>query len=560
MYSFIEEVANNQANIKVIGIGGGGCNAVERMLTRQMSGVEFIACNTDMQSLQQYHAPTCLQLGGNLTRGLGAGGNPKVGRAAAMEDEEMLRSHLTGADMVFITAGMGGGTGTGGAPVVAQVARDLEILTIAVVTLPFRFEGRRRQKIAEAGIRDLEDFVDTLIVIPNEKLLAAVEPDTTVKDAFMKADEILSNAVQGISDLITEPGEVNVDFADVRTIMTDMGKAILGTGVGDGDTRALQAVESAISSTLLEDLSIDGARGILMNITSGDDLSMIELNQACDRVYQAADDEALIIFGHVINPEYDGRMKITVIATGFEEPKVRERSRSMSSELRKFEMIQSAPRHTEAAPQTHAVQEVFPDPPPRHQVEQYTPDVSPENTAQSQSDTAYQEPLFEESETSEISDETDYEPVETMSETQEDSLYADQQEIDQSEAEHCPDSAFEDTDEFKTVTPATNEVIEEPTSHLLPEPSPLRIAQPEPSDEPALAPPATPRKQFNQPELDPAAPRATSIQEEFPSVPDYSRRNLGQGNYKKEVNLSKSTQRIFYGDINTPAFLRRKAD
>ncbi|MBN1295707.1 cell division protein FtsZ, partial [bacterium] len=324
MYSYIEEVAKNQANIKVIGIGGGGCNAVERMLTKQMSGVEFIACNTDMQSLQQYHAPTCIQLGSGLTRGLGAGGNPKVGRAAALEDEEKVRTHLTGADMVFITAGMGGGTGTGGAPIVAQIARELGILTIAVVTLPFRFEGRRRRKIADTGIRDLEEYVDTLIVIPNEKLLSAVEPDTSVRNAFMKADEILSNAVQGISDLITEPGEVNVDFADVRTIMTDMGKALLGTGIGIGENRAGDAVEAAISSPLLEDLSINGARGVLINITSGDDLGMIEFNAACNRIEQAADEDALIIFGHVIHPEWAGRMKITVIATGFEEPRVRD--------------------------------------------------------------------------------------------------------------------------------------------------------------------------------------------------------------------------------------------
>ncbi|MCD4652879.1 cell division protein FtsZ [bacterium] len=512
MYSFIEEVANNQANIKVIGIGGGGCNAVERMLTRQMNGVEFIACNTDMQSLQQYHAPTNLQLGMSLTRGLGAGGNPKVGRAAAFEDEEMIRAHLTGADMVFVTAGMGGGTGTGGAPVVTQIARDLGILTIAVVTLPFKFEGRRRQKIAEAGIRDLEDFVDTLIIIPNEKLLAAVEPDTTVRDAFMKADEILSNAVQGISDLITEPGEVNVDFADVRTIMTDMGKAILGTGMGEGETRAIDAVEAAISSPLLENLSINGAQGILINITSGDDLGMLEMNQACERIQQAADEDALIIFGHVTNPDYIGRIKVTVIATGFEKPKVRERSTILTNDFKGRDPVRQS--YTQSA-----------------------------DLALVQQDESAEEPDSEEC-------------LEVQLESTNPAFYPDEQSQEEIESNQESEHVEEhDSPELQSGNNSETDYDHTDTD----KPLHLHLVESEFEEEPALAVSTVPIEQLERPELE-ISSKGNSLHDEYPSVPDYNKRDLSSGAYKKEVNLTGTSQRIYYGDINTPAFLRRKAD
>lgn len=320
----MEEAVNNHADIKVFGIGGGGCNAVNRMVEMNLAGIDFIAANTDLQSLSNYHASTLLQLGTNLTRGLGAGGNPKVGREAALEDEERIRSFIEGSDMVFITAGMGGGTGTGGAPVVAQIAREMGALTIAVVTKPFRFEGKRRWEIAEAGIRDLEEFVDTLIVIPNQKLLSTVEHSTTLQDAFIVADEVLSNAVQGISDLITVPGLINLDFADVKTIMSGMGKALMGTGYGNGPDKALDAVQRAISSPLLDDMSVSGARGILINITGGHDLTLLETDTALAAIYEEADKNANIIFGTVINETFEDTVKATVIATGFEGAMIRE--------------------------------------------------------------------------------------------------------------------------------------------------------------------------------------------------------------------------------------------
>jgi len=524
MYSFIEEVAKNQANIKVIGIGGGGCNAVERMLTREMNGVEFIACNTDMQSLQQYHAQTSLQLGSDLTRGLGAGGNPKIGKAAAFEDEEMIRSHLTGADMVFVTAGMGGGTGTGGAPVITKIAQDLGILTIAVVTLPFKFEGQRRMRIAETGIRDLEDFVDTLIVIPNEKLLAAVEPDTTVKDAFTKADEILCNAVQGISDLITEPGVVNVDFADVRTIMTGMGKAILGTGTGEGETRAVDAVEAAISSPLLENLNINGARGILLNITSGDDLGMLEMNQACDIIHRVADEDALIIFGHVSNPEYQGKMKITVIATGFEEPKVRERSRPAKKELMSF-------AYSESETSTDLEQ-----------------DTETEKSVPEKLELQHIQVVQEEVQSSQII-ETEPDNSDSDDETN--------PELEATNPAFFPEDTVFEPDNVSTHEQESVEEIE--PSELQEKPGHLHVVNLDPILDPALAVSVKPANKINRPELE-LTPKNSSIQDDYPSVPDFSKRDLTSGNYKKETNLSNATQRIYYGDINTPAFLRRKAD
>lgn len=494
VYSYIEEAAGCQANIKVIGVGGGGCNAVERMLQYRMNGIEFIACNTDSLALQQYHAPTCLQLGRNLTRGLGAGGNPKIGRSAALEDENMICQHLTGSDMLFITAGMGGGTGTGASPVIARIARELGILTVAVVTLPFLFEGVRRQRIAEAGIKELEHFVDTLIVVPNHKLLSAVEPNTTIQDAFLKADEVLSNAVQGISDLITEPGNINVDFADVRTIMSGMGKAILGTGIGSGENRAETAINAAVSSPLLDDFSIDGARGVLINITGGSDLGIIEMNAACEKIRQNVDKEALIIVGHVCNPDFYGKMKITIIATGFEQN-----------------------RTTEPLPIS-----------------------SLENVG----------PIMDRSQT----------PITVGA----------RQEIDceqgSSQVYATSSSISPPTDKHKSNPPnaeygVVSNAIQDDGTIAKTEPSKradteqvIILPLKEPTDN------QTSRTNFKpvRPELDP--PNLKTKSDDFHAIPDYNKRDMASDAFKKDSKLERIAQRIYFGDINTPAFLRRKAD
>jgi cell division protein FtsZ len=305
------------AKIKVIGLGGGGGNAVSRMMAAQFTGVDFIVANTDVQALRASPAPVKFQLGSKLTQGLGAGSNPEVGRNAALEDPEEITHLLTGADMVFITAGLGGGTGTGSAPVIASLAKDLGILTVAVVTKPFTFEGRKRMLQAEAGMDALRGVVDTLIAIPNQRLLSVVDRGTPLLDAFRVADSVLQQAVQGISDLILVPGLVNLDFADVRTIMSGMGMAMMGTGVGKGEHRALDAAQKAVASPLLDDTSIEGARGILINFTGGTDLSIHEVEEAARIVQEAAHEEANIIFGAVVDSTLNGRIKITVIATGF---------------------------------------------------------------------------------------------------------------------------------------------------------------------------------------------------------------------------------------------------
>jgi cell division protein FtsZ len=307
-----------QARIKVIGVGGGGGNAVNTMIAASLDGVEFIAANTDCQALEANLAPLKVQLGDAVTRGLGAGANPEVGRKSAEESIEQIRDLLTGADMVFVTAGMGGGTGTGAAPVIAKIARECGALTVGVVTKPFLFEGKKRRRQAEEGIGLLGEAVDTLITIPNQRLLSVAGQNTTMLDAFRKADEVLLNAVQGISDLINVPGLVNVDFADVRTIMSGMGRALMGTGRSAGDRRALEAAQQAISSPLLEDVSIDGATGILINITGGPDLTLHEVNEASSLIQEAAHEEANIIFGSVIDANVKGEVRITVIATGFD--------------------------------------------------------------------------------------------------------------------------------------------------------------------------------------------------------------------------------------------------
>src|SRR5262252_4336230 len=301
----------NHAKILVIGVGGGGGNAVNTMISGNLDGVEFVVANTDMQALEANMAPHKVQLGNALTKGLGAGANPDVGRRSAEESLQSIADLIAGADMVFVTAGMGGGTGTGAAPVIAQVARDCGALTVGVVTKPFGFEGKKRARQAVEGIERLESAVDTLIVIPNNRLLALVGTQTSMVEAFRKADSVLLNAVQGITGLI------NVDFADVRTIMSGMGRALMGTGIGTGKRRATEAAETAISSPLLEDVSIDGATGILINITGGPDLTLHEVNEASSLIQQAAHEDANIIFGSVIDPNLSEEVRITVIATGF---------------------------------------------------------------------------------------------------------------------------------------------------------------------------------------------------------------------------------------------------
>ncbi|MED4909592.1 cell division protein FtsZ [Brevibacillus centrosporus] len=305
------------ARIKVIGCGGGGSNAVNRMIAGGVKGVEFITLNTDAQALQLSSADIKLQIGEKLTRGLGAGANPEIGKKAAEESRDLIENALRGADMVFVTAGMGGGTGTGAAPVVAEIAKELGALTVGVVTRPFSFEGRKRSQHGEAGIAALKEKVDTLIVIPNDRLLEIVDKNTPMLEAFREADNILRQGVQGISDLIAVPGLINLDFADVKTIMTERGSALMGIGVGSGENRAAEAARRAISSPLLE-TSIDGARGVLMNITGGTNLSLYEVNEAADIVSSAADPDVNMIFGAVINEDLKNELVVTVIATGFE--------------------------------------------------------------------------------------------------------------------------------------------------------------------------------------------------------------------------------------------------
>ncbi len=315
MFELVDSVPQN-AVIKVVGVGGGGGNAVKHMIANQVEGVEFVCANTDAQALKDIDARTVLQLGNGITKGLGAGANPDVGREAAMEDRERIAEVLQGADMVFITAGMGGGTGTGGAPVVAEVAKELGILTVAVVTKPFPFEGKKRLAIADAGIRELQERVDSLITIPNEKLLAVLGKSTSLLDAFKAANDVLLGAVQGIADLIMRPGMINVDFADVRTVMSEMGMAMMGTGVARGENRAREAAEAAIRSPLLEDVNLQGARGILVNITAGLDLSLGEFSEVGDTVEEFASADATVVVGTVIDPEMSDELRVTVVATG----------------------------------------------------------------------------------------------------------------------------------------------------------------------------------------------------------------------------------------------------
>jgi cell division protein FtsZ len=316
----LDEQGRSGARIKVIGVGGGGSNAVNRMVAAGFDGVEFLIANTDGQALRLNGAPNKIQIGAKLTKGLGAGADPNVGRQAALEDTEKLIEALDGADMVFVTTGLGGGTGTGAAPVIASLASELGALTIAVVTKPFKFEGRKRQLQAERGLEELRASVDTVITIPNERLLATIARTTSLNEAFSSADDVLRQAIQGISDLILVPGLINLDFADVKTIMAGMGLAIMGTGLAEGEGRAMAAANAAISSPLLEDASVKGARGVIINVTGGPDLSLIEVSEASGIIQEAAHEEANIIFGAVVDPRMEGKVKITVIATGFDRP------------------------------------------------------------------------------------------------------------------------------------------------------------------------------------------------------------------------------------------------
>lgn len=315
MFELMDTYSQN-AVIKVVGVGGGGGNAVEHMLTGNIEGVEFICANTDAQSLRNSSARTILQLGTDVTKGLGAGANPEVGQQAALEDRERIMAMLEGTDMVFITAGMGGGTGTGAAPVVAQVAKELGVLTVAVVTRPFPFEGRKRAIVAEQGIKELSQHVDSLIVIPNEKLLSVLGRDVSLLDAFKAANNVLHSAVQGISELITRPGLINVDFADVTTVMQEMGMAMMGTGRAKGEGRARKAAMDAISSPLLEDVDLSGARGILVNMTAGMDLTIGEFEEMGDVIEEFASENATVVVGTVLDPEMNDELRVTVIATG----------------------------------------------------------------------------------------------------------------------------------------------------------------------------------------------------------------------------------------------------
>jgi cell division protein FtsZ len=328
-----QDSPKTNAKIKVVGVGGGGGNAVNRMIEARIEGVEFLVANTDLQALRVSRAPIKIQLGAKLTKGLGAGANPVIGRQAALEDTDKLLEALEGADMIFVTTGLGGGTGTGGAPIIAALGGELGALTVAVVTTPFLFEGRKRMRQAELGLQELSDCVDTVISIPNERLLQCVERGTSLFDAFRIADDILRQAVQGISDIITIPGIINRDFADVKAIMEDMGLAVMGTGVASGENRAVEAATRAISSPLLKDQSVNGARGVLINITGSSNLMLHEVHEASSIIYNAAHEDANIIFGAVLDESMKDSVKITVIATGFGE------ERSVQPKPQKTELL-----------------------------------------------------------------------------------------------------------------------------------------------------------------------------------------------------------------------------
>ncbi len=337
----MESIRSNGARIKVLGIGGGGGNAINNMIDAGMEGVEFIAANTDFQVLNQNKAPVRIELGINLTKGLGAGGDPEKGAKATEEDVEKIREAVQDADMVFVTAGLGGGTGTGGAPIVAKVCKEVGALTVAVVTKPFTFEGRVRQRNAEQGLKALSEVVDTLISIPNDRLTSLASKKATLLEMFQTADNVLLHAVKGISDLIMNPGLINVDFADVKTVMSEMGLAMMGTGVAKGENRAVEAAQQAISSPLLEDISIHGARAALINICAGPDLGMHEFEEATTIIYNEVDSEAQIILGTAIDPDMGDELRVTVIATGIGQPK--QKSKKVGARTTRIRPVQPEP-------------------------------------------------------------------------------------------------------------------------------------------------------------------------------------------------------------------------
>ncbi|GAK14519.1 cell division protein FtsZ [Geomicrobium sp. JSM 1781026] len=361
------------AQIKVIGVGGGGSNAVNRMIENGLQGVEFIAVNTDAQALQLSQAETKLQLGGKLTRGLGAGANPDIGKKAAEESKEQIEESLTGADMVFITAGMGGGTGTGAAPVIAEIAKEIGALTVGVVTRPFSFEGKKRSTHASDGIEALKEKVDTLIVIPNDRLLEIVDKNTPMLEAFREADNVLRQGVQGISDLIATPGLINLDFADVKTVMSEKGSALMGIGIATGENRAAEAAKKAVSSPLLE-TSVDGAQGVLMNITGGSNLSLFEVHEAAEIVSDASDPEVNMIFGSVINENLKEEIVVTVIATGFDDQteKKHRQQKTRGTAPKRQQTVQS--NESERPSQSNR-QSSYEEPPQQSQTEEDSLDI-----------------------------------------------------------------------------------------------------------------------------------------------------------------------------------------
>ncbi|MEW5823375.1 MAG: cell division protein FtsZ [Pseudomonadota bacterium] len=342
MFELVDSYSDN-ANIKVIGVGGGGNNAVVHMLSKSIEGVDYICANTDAQALKKSEARIQLQIGANITKGLGAGANPELGRQAALEDRDRIQEVISGADMLFVTTGMGGGTGTGAAPVIAQIAKDMGILTVAVVTRPFSFEGKKRMDQAQQGIAEMEKHVDSLIIIPNDKLLTVMGKQASLIEAFNSANEVLYTAVQGISELITRPGLINLDFADVRTTMTEMGPAMMGVGIGTGENRAREAAEAAIHSPLLDDVSLTGARGILVNITSSGDLSIGEFMEIGDVVRELASDEATVKVGTAIDPELNGELRVTLVATGLRRNGVVEAAPAKPRVVVSNEVRQDAP-------------------------------------------------------------------------------------------------------------------------------------------------------------------------------------------------------------------------
>jgi cell division protein FtsZ len=337
-FVIVDDYSEN-AVIKVIGVGGGGGNAVREMASKGIDGVDFICANTDRQALANSNVKTTLQIGTNMTKGLGAGANPDVGRQAAMEDRDRLKEAIEGADMLFITAGLGGGTGTGAAPVIAQVAKEMGILTVAIVTKPFAMEGKKRTNIADSGIVELSKYVDSLITIPNDKLLAVLGSDTSLLAAFGAANEVLQGAVQGIAELITRPGLINVDFADVRTVMSEMGMAMMGSGIASGDDRAREAAEAAVSSPLLEDIDLAGANGILVNVTASEDLGLGEFTAIGNIVKEFASDDATVVIGTVIDPEMGNSIRVTVVATGLGQPVRREKEKQPMTVVQAPEMV-----------------------------------------------------------------------------------------------------------------------------------------------------------------------------------------------------------------------------